>query len=670
MGKGDRKTKKGKRCMHSPRKNSSLGYKQSKSTDMENKVNHSQNAYDRFLNKFDSSDNDNKDINKINDEFIKVISELMQNDLEDIARKAELDRQVFHIRKSFEYQDDESKRTRKGLSWQLSWTQESEDGTQIPFYWPDVRSLTKSDFEFFEQRYNATNNLYAKTEYGLMVYFGEKTSFSKDNRFKIQLCNELLSLAHAYYKEAKEHDFHKLGYALTTLKLTFQISSGSKLEDLQKAAIEQTFDIQQSWDIQKIPNTEHIPLMYSRFMLNNYNIFKKHVNFTKVIDRNDLAINQLEKVNLYRAIDALILNDNIKQKVGLKQTDSLRHRAEIYEKIANNRKKDIASLHFIELALDIYQQIKDENKIKELEKAYSEKRNTFQLTEVSTQISEDYTKMIDDTVKLIIDSCAEEELLDEFATSPWYETDDSINTLSETVEKRLIDTLPLSIMDRHGNTIKTYTPEEGKFWSTYSFYFYIGTLKMTKLFIAAIRSEKLSYESALNYLEKTWLNTPIIRNSNNNKIIIIPLDTIKPGLKRLFEEFKHAEEGSEPDYVTVIDSLTLKIEGILRFFIDKLNIPTFARKRAKTKTGQVIMEKLFDDIIADLNGSPEKTTGFVKDHLTMLKFVMSEKIGWNLRNEVAHSLLQIDDYTLEKAVVLFCLITKLSKYTFQEQEAI
>ena len=70
---------------------------------------------------------------------------------------------------------------------------------------------------------------------------------------------------------------------------------------------------------------------------------------------------------------------------------------------------------------------------------------------------------------------------------------------------------------------------------------------------------------------------------------------------------------------------------------------------------------------ADLKGTPESPSSFVKDHLTMLKYVMSEKIGWNLRNEVAHSLLQIEDYSLDKVVVLFCLILKLSKYVFIEQ---
>ena len=251
----------------------------------------------------------------------------------------------------------------------------------------------------------------------------------------------------------------------------------------------------------------------------------------------------------------------------------------------------------------------------------------------------------------MIEVCTEDELLDQFADTPWYETDDSIQTLAEATENGLIDDLPLSSMDKRGNMIKTYTPEEGKFWSTYSFFFKIGTLKMIKLFMAAIESQKLSYDLVLTYLERTWVNEPIERNYNGKKVAVVPLDTIKPGLKRIFEELRHTEEDYVPDYVTIIDSLTLKIEGLLRFFIERLQIPTFAKRRSKDG-GEVMMEKLFDDIIADLKGTPERPSGFVKDHLTMLKYIMSEKIGWNLRNEVAHSLLQIEEYSLDKVVVL------------------
>lgn len=583
--------------------------------------------------------------------------------MHSIVLKADLDRQVFSVRKSFDYLDDENSGTTKGLSWQVSGTQKTEAGTEVPFYWPDVRTFTKEDFEFFEQRYNVTSNLYAKTEYGLMVYFGQKTNSSKNNRFKTQLCNELLSLAQEYYDEAQRGNYPQLGYTLNTLTLAFQIAEKNKIQEKIKTAIEQIFDIQQNWDIDT-SNTKWVPLRFSAIMLKNYTVFKEYVDFSKVITRNDHVIDLLAKNNLYNAVDALIFNDKIKQKVGLSIDDSLRQRAEIYEKIADFRKNDIASIHFIELALDIYQKLKDETKIEELMKSYSERRNTIPLTEVSTEVPDVYIKTIDNDIKEKIETCTEKELLDEFAMSPWYETNESIKALSEKAQRGFMDTIPISIIDKHGNTVK-YSQEEAKFWNTYGFYFGFSTLQMTRLFLAAIKSGKLSYESVLDYLNKTWLNDFIEINRNGKKVTVVPLDTIKPGLKKIFEEFKHTEEDYTHDYVTIIDSLTLKIEGLLRFFIKKLQIPTCAQRRSKD--GFVIMEKLFNDIIVDLKGTPERPTGFDENHLTMLKYVMTEKIGWNLRNEVAHSLLQIEDYSLDKVVVLLCLILKLSQYAFRQQ---
>lgn len=659
MGKGDSRTRKGKRFMHSPRK--FLKKKQLNTRNMENKSEYG--IYEEFLKNFDSVNYKNKDSSIINNEFQKVISELCEKDMINVALQAELDRQVFLIRKSFEFQDDETKGTIKGLSWQMAGTQDMANGDKIPFYWPNVRNLTKENFEFFEQRYKKTNNLYAKTEYGLMVYFGQKTDWSKNNSFKLQLCNELISLAQEYYGEAQKGEYFKLGYVLNRLELALQIAINSKFEDCQKAIIEQVFDIQQHWSVND--NTKHVPLNYSRFMLEHYSICKKYIDFEKVIERNKYAISLIEKDNLYMAADAIEFTDKLKQKINLSIEDSLRQRAEVYEQIAKSRQEDIASMHFIKLALDIYLKIKDDGKIKEMEELYSEKRNTFQLTETSIPIPDDYIKTLFEAVKRTIETCSVDELLDQFAGTPWYETDDSIQALSDVVDNGLIGTLPLSCFDRYGNTVKTYTPAEGKFWSTYSFFFKFGTLKMFKLFMSAIESQKLSYDLVLTYLEKTWLNEPVERNYNGKKVRVVPLDTVKPGLKRIFDELKQTDENYIPDYVTIVDSLTLKIEGLLRFFIEKLKIPTFAKRRSKD--GDVIMEKLFDDIIADLKGTPERPSSFVKDHLTMLKYVMSEKIGWNLRNEVAHSLLQIEDYSLDKVVVLFCLILKLSKYIFKEQ---
>lgn len=129
MGKGDSRTKKGKRFMRSPRKYSQK--KQLNTGKMENKSEYG--IYEEFLKNFDSVNYKNKDSSIINNEFQKVISELCEKDMINVALQAELDRQVFLIRKSFEFQDDETKGTIKGLSWQMAGTQDMANGNKIPF---------------------------------------------------------------------------------------------------------------------------------------------------------------------------------------------------------------------------------------------------------------------------------------------------------------------------------------------------------------------------------------------------------------------------------------------------------------------------------------------------------------------------------------------------------
>ena len=144
MGKGDSRTKKGKRFMRSPRKYSQK--KQLNTGKMENKSEYG--IYEEFLKNFDSVNYKNKDSSIINNEFQKVISELCEKDMINVALQAELDRQVFLIRKSFEFQDDETKGTIKGLSWQMAGTQDMQMETKYLFIGLMLETLLKKISSF------------------------------------------------------------------------------------------------------------------------------------------------------------------------------------------------------------------------------------------------------------------------------------------------------------------------------------------------------------------------------------------------------------------------------------------------------------------------------------------------------------------------------------------
>ena len=70
----------------------------------------------------------------------------------------------------------------------------------------------------------------------------------------------------------------------------------------------------------------------------------------------------------------------------------------------------------------------------------------------------------------------------------------------EEVEREFIGLFLLTIIDKHGNTIKTYFAEEGRCWSIYSYYLVFGTMKMFELFKAVLMFGKLSYKSTIIYL--------------------------------------------------------------------------------------------------------------------------------------------------------------------------
>lgn len=76
------------------------------------------------------------------------------------------------------------------------------------------------------------------------------------------------------------------------------------------------------------------------------------------------------------------------------------------------------------------------------------------------------------------------------------------------------------------------------------------------------------------------------------------------------------------------------------------------------------MEKLIDDLFNDLKHSTENPTNFDEEDRLFIRYVLTEKTGLNLRNKVAHGLLDFNEYSFENILLLFCIIMKLSKYKF------
>lgn len=635
------------------------------------------NALQDYYKKLDTSNYDCRDASAINKEFQEVATQLSDAGLFDEMQLADIDRQVFSVNKSFDFKDDPVKGSLYGLCWQMAGSRTLEDGIEEPLYWPDVRSYTVSEFEYFEKRWNECKNLYAKAEYGLMVYFGGKTPNSKNQKFHRELFRDLFDLAKMYGEKAKsggEKNYYILDY-FRILKLAFGISKNSKLSPEFNNITTYLFNLHQTWDIKANPKTRIISDI-AGLLSENYAQVKDLFSFQLIMNRNLACALEFEKVNPWGAIYIMDLNIAIAQKTGSDPTDYLRNKARLYELLMEKAEKEsnMACIRFAEDAMDIFRQLDDKDGIERLEKRYSELRGKFQLTTFREELPEEYTSRIAQMIEKIISESSVDDILNHFSLTPWYEDLGTIEERAKELAKIsvLASMLPVSIVDKIGNTVDVFKTEEEKkahgVLAAFNNSFQIGTQTMCNFFFTAWEADKLNKNSTIAYLERTWYNEPIERSYHGNKVIIKPIDTLLPVISRIFDELeKYRTDNSYIlELITIIDSLSLRIEGLLRYLCERAGIPTF--KKRQKGSDQLMMEKMMDDLLADLQDrpvyDPERITNFKEDHRFLIKFVMTEKAGWNLRNSVAHSLLDADEYTFDKVVVLFSIVIKLSSYRF------
>lgn len=631
------------------------------------------NELEKFYQRLDESDFDCKSEHLINSELQQVSQKLFDANNQEILKLSELERQGFAIRKSFDKMQDDDKGTIDGLSWQMAGTQTMEDGSEKPLYWPDVQNLSEDDFKYFEKRYKEVKNTYAKVEFGLLVYFGSKTPFSKHNDFKKELFAETFKLSKQYFAKAiaPEDKNHYVLHFISAIKTAYKLAEKSKLNDELNEISSFIAETHKNWD-EKKDGTLRILLDLSGMMSDNFKYFKNTVDFNIVLNKNITGAQELQKSYLWGAIYVVDRNIEIKKKLNEPFDDLIKYKAQLYEELTNEAegKGNMACIFFSENALRLYQQLNDTSKIGELEKRYSDLRGKFELGKIKQELPEEYTKHIQENINRTVKESNEKDILLHFIITPWYDKIENIEQLAEESKKHsvLLSMLGTSILDKFGNTVDKFHTEEEinrhNFWQSYGFNFQIGTQTMHQFFIEAFKAKKINFTSVITHLEQTWYNEPIQRNYHGEVVEIVPLDIIKPGIKRFFEEIDKffADSTYKLDYVTVTDSLVLKIESIIRYFCEKIGIATF--KTRQKGSDKLVMEKLLDDLLVDIKHTETNPTGFDEEDRIFIKYVLTEKAGLNLRNQVAHGLLDYYEYAFPNQLVILSIILKLSKYSF------
>lgn len=601
---------------------------------------------------------------------VELLPQLSSDDAD--FKNSSLEETAFMIRKSLDIKESLEDGTVRGLSWRYKGKNKDEQGNETDFYIPDVTSLTLQDYEYFEQRFQKCSGLFPKTEYGLLVYFGQKTPYSKRNEFKKELADKLMDLAQIYWDKALNGGERNYNFQMyfPILRTAFSIYQGAKLTDDIEIVCKKVIQQHTGWDISRKDTLRGI-LDLTCLMVEFFPVFKNKINFTKIITKNLEAAREIEKTYTLGAIYVVDSCIGICQKLNADFKDLLRYQAKLYEKMVSERSENLVRIQFIESALRIYRSLGDSAKIKELETAYTKTRTKIEMNhQILYEYPDKYVQRRTHIIQELVKNADDVTITTNIATNAWFSSIEDIRQMANNIERQSLLTAMAAtkILDKYGNTIDIYTSEEEiqeiHFWKSFDFSFQTGIHALYEYIIEAYKTGKFTYANVLSYLESTWYNDPIIHTYHGTDVKLRVLDVLKPGLKKCFEELDYAFqdlENNHYDYVIVVDTLTLKIETILRFLCERLGIATF---KIRNKGGKkLVMEKLLDDMLSDLRDSPQKQTGFKEYDRLMLKYVLTPK-GHNLRNRVAHGLMDLWEYSFVDVVILLYLIIKLSLYKF------
>jgi hypothetical protein len=191
---------------------------------------------------------------------------------------------------------------------------------------------------------------------------------------------------------------------------------------------------------------------------------------------------------------------------------------------------------------------------------------------------------------------------------------------------------------------------------------YLPMINLT--IIEAIKEKKIAFAELIEFLRKhTWFGKTVVKKIQNQEIAFNWLSLLAPSLLEYFEQINRFLAVGRCNLILCIDSLILKIEGLLRDLCNYSGITTFFQ--TEDKQGRTIYQE------KDLNRllHEEKMKELLdEDDLFLFRFVLVEKVGYNLRHKIAHSLIFYGEYNINYMHLLLLLLLKLGKFDFKRVE--
>ena len=176
---------------------------------------------------------------------------------------------------------------------------------------------------------------------------------------------------------------------------------------------------------------------------------------------------------------------------------------------------------------------------------------------------------------------------------------------------------------------------------------------MVELLNRAINKKKIGYFQIKKTLEKAAFGISFDVNRGDSVINYTWFSLIDIGIREFFKQLQKAVKMKQTDWRFTIDFLVPKFEAIFREIVENAGGDITKVKENGDSELKPLEDLFASSIIKEI---------FNEDDIFLFRHTFT-KVGWNIRNNVAHGLYKSFDYTLSKAILVFLCILRLNKVT-------
>lgn len=375
--------------------------------------------------------------------------------------------------------------------------------------------------------------------------------------------------------------------------------------------------------------------------------------------------------NHYASIELLELAVQLGSRAAIPVNDLILEIAREYEALGEQAiaQQNLAALSFLSKSAGLFRKAGNVDKADRTMARVSELKGTFPLSEISTEI--DLTNHIANCGEIAsnVIKTRPSDLLKILSAGngivPSHQ--EAIRTARDLAENSpFLSMIPVSPIDDLANTIGSYTSDkeraEYQFWRAYDIEVKFDKIQLIRALLGAgFEAGVLTSEGIRRHLtDGSWLGQKLTRRLPNGKgyeytwleLLLPSID----GFVSLAETARGlpSESGS---LIPLIDSLTLKFEGMLR---DICRLARWPTTRQRTK-GEVAID--FEMGLPTLLEQPPVTELLGQDEVTFLRYLLDEKLGMALRHRVAHTRVSKEAYSLDTMCLLLVGVLRLGRFT-------